>query len=271
MKNMRFLQPHRDQGRFPIRLRHALPIAVLLVLVWASPRWLEKSIFSLGTPLFTLRTALAEGTVSLTNRFIRRDELLAENERLREENARLSLKGALYDELHATVVRLETLLLRTPEDGAPILAHVIASPAGSPYDSFVIDVGLSDGVSVGDQVIYDETIVLGSVTLATEHASRVALLSSPGTMIEASIGTNASVVTVEGRGGGMFVMKLPKDAVVSAHDAIVPRGDTKALGFVAQTESNDSDAFQTVYAVMPINLFETREVLVLRGDDTIHE
>ncbi|MBP9771618.1 MAG: rod shape-determining protein MreC [Candidatus Pacebacteria bacterium] len=265
MKNTHFLQPHKGLGRTSLRAHHAFVVIVAFLLVWVSPVWLQKSVLSLGTPFFALRTALAEGAVSLSERFMSRDELLVENNRLREENTHLTIKGALYDELQARVVRLETLLGRAPHNSTPLLAHVLASPMASPHDTFLLDVGSDDGVAPGDTVLFGETMLLGHIELVTEHTARVALFSAPGTETEVSIGADTTRVKAEGQGGGMFLVHVPKDSVLNTNDALIPLGSRAAIGFVQSISSKDTDAFQIVYATMPINLFETREVLVERA------
>lgn len=261
MKNTRFLQPHRS---YVSGKRAYLLLALLVVLMAAlSPRWLQSGLLSLAEPVWGMRAALAESAVSARERLFSREELEAENRRLREENARLMFRGALYDELAAEAARLERLLGRAPENGQRILARVLASPAASPYDSLVIDAGETEGVREGDAVVFDGTIALGTVDLVTERTSRVALFSSPGSVHEVYAGTTTARLEAMGQGGGAFVIEAPKEMSFASSDAIILAGTQQALAFVVRADSSESDAFQTVHAVMPVNLFETREVLVL--------
>jgi cell shape-determining protein MreC len=265
MKSTRFLQQHRARGRFPFRALHLALIAGALLVSFASPAWLEEGILSFTGPVWRMRSALAQGIVSTTRRLMSREELETENARLREENARLSIRGALYDELMADVVRLESLAGRAPAGERRIVGHVLASPSASPYDSFLIDIGSADGIARGDRVIFDDSIELGFIDLVTDHSARVSLLSSPGAKHEVYIGTVSARLEAIGQGGGMFIVKAPKELRISASDAVMSAGTREAIALVHAVEAGDSDAFQTVYAVMPVNLFETREVLVERS------
>ncbi len=265
MKNTRFLQQHRSSRRFPVGPLQAFSLIAALVIAGTSPTWLQRSLLSMTTPLWRVRSVLAQGVNDAAGRFMSRDELEAENARLREENARLVIKGALYDELTSNVARLESLLGRGPTNAEGILAHVLASPSASPHDSFIIDTGSSEGIAAGDKVIFDDMVAVGKVDLVSAHTSRVLLLSAPEMTHEISIGTSSIRFEAEGLGGGMFIVHIPKEYGVAENDALMLSGTRETIGFVREVVAKDSDAFQTVYAVMPINLFETREVIVVHS------
>ncbi len=233
-----------------------------LLIAGTSPLWLQRGLLVATTPLWMMRTALAQGVNEVAGRFMSRDELEAENERLQKENAELRIKAALYDELAGNVERLEALLGRGHQDAGNIVAHVLASPSASPHDSFIIDVGTSDGVAMEDRVLFGGTIALGKIDLVTARSSRVLLFSAPDMTHEVSIGTTSVRFEAIGQGGGMFVVRIPKEYKVSPNDALIEMGTRETIGFVREIEADDTDAFQTIYAVMPMNLFETREVIV---------
>lgn len=268
MKNMRSLQPHRPPRRFPVGPIPAICIVVALVVAGASPMWLQRGVLSVTSPLWRARSVLAETVNKAAGRFMSRDELEAENDRLREENALLSIKGALYDERTSEVARLESLLGRGSDNERSILARVLASPDASPHDSFIIDRGASEGIASGDRVVFGHMVALGTIDVASAHTSRVSLFSTPDMTHEVSIGTTSARFEAVGQGGGMFLVRIPKEYSVAPNDALMEVGTNAALGFVRSIESNDADAFQTVYAVMPVNLFETREVIVVRSFST---
>lgn len=263
MKNTPFLQPHRSSRRFIVAPLTVLCILVALVIAGTSPAWLERGLLALATPLWKARAVLAQGVVDVSGRFRSREEVDAENKELREANTALRIKGALYDELSADVARLEAMLGRVPPSSPVLLGYIIASPTASPHDSFMIDVGSAHGVAVGDIVSFDGTLVLGRVDLVAPHASRVLLSSAAGMTHDVSVGTSSSRFKAEGQGGGMFVLRVPNDITVDENDALMLSGTHRAIGFVRDTEARDTDAFTTVYAVMPLNLFETREVVVI--------
>jgi rod shape-determining protein MreC len=240
-------------------------VAAAIIISAASPLWLQTGLLSVSVPLWKIRTALAQGVVAARERLLTRDELETENARLREENARLTIRGALHDELTAEVLRLESLLRRRPSENAYVLARVLASPNASPYDSFLVDAGAVDGITVGDYVVFDGTVAVGTIDAVTTDAARATLFSSPGLAHEVYIGTSSARVQAIGQGGGIFVIKTPKDLTIGPSDAVVLAGGIQAIAFVRSIEANESDAFQTVRAVMPVNLFEAREVFIRRG------
>ena len=73
-------------------------------------------------------------------------------------------------------------------------------------------------------------------------------------------------VTVEGRGGGNFYIKIPKNIKVKIGDPVVwPSADTVLLGAVEIVDSGEGDAYSQVYFKSPINMNSLRYVQIQKA------
>lgn len=263
MKNMRSLQQRRRSSFGLGRIAAIIGVCCILGLVVVRPVWLERLFIETAVSSSFIREALADTADGVRTGMMSVQEVVDEIVRVREENTQLRLRAALYDEMRAERDRLYSRFGRDVELRG-VLGHVLASPARSPYDTFILDIGSADGVSTGDAVLFDSTLSVGVIESTSQHGARVRLFSSPAYESQVSIGTSTALVTAVGRGGGSFELRVPKDLPVAVDDALMLVGAQRgALGFVQSVEARDADSFQTVYATSPINLFETREVLVI--------
>jgi cell shape-determining protein MreC len=180
-----------------------------------------------------------------------------ENADLKDQLARERVKANLYD--HLSGIRTQPLeATSTPG----LRAVVLATPPFSPYDSLVLSLGGLDGVQPGDVVLYSDAVALGTVSAVAPHAATVTLYSTSGHEESVRIGENGFLTVARGLGGGMFQMSVPKETPLLQGDGVfLPDG--MMLGSVRTITESDSDAFSTVTARLPVNLFELRTVYVV--------
>ncbi len=194
---------------------------------------------------------------------------------------------ALIQSLQTENDYLRALLGKTPENSNMILAGVIERPPRTPFDSLVIDIGSDQGIFEGDMVFSDGSYAIGTVSSVSNHTSTVTLFSSSGQKIDGLINsplegskdasasiansttTNRKIkdslnpVTVEGRGGGNFYIKLPKNIKVKIGDPIIwPSAETVLLGTIEIIDSGDGEAYSQVYFKSPINMNSLRYVQI---------
>ena len=177
-----------------------------------------------------------------------------------------------------------SLLGKTPVNSDMILAGVIERPPRTPFDSLVLDIGSDQEILEGDMVFSDGQYAIGTISSVSDHTSTVTLFSSSGQKIDALINSpvegskdnststkvtdSLNPVTVEGRGGGNFYIKLPKNIKVKAGDPVVwPSTETIILGSVEIVDSGEGDAYSQVYFKSPINMNSLRYVQIKK---TLH-
>ncbi len=260
---MRFLQPRRHRTFRPSYLATAVAIIAAVLIAIVQPHWLDVLFLEASGGMFAVHATLVEGAEGVQARLMSKQDLAAENQALHDENTRLAVRAALYDEV---IDERNRIYERFGRDTATtgILARIVAAPSRSPYDVVLIDAGANDEIEVGDEVWFDTTLMLGTVEGVSSHTARARLFSSPGTETQVTVGTTTEALfTALGSGGGAFEVSVPKDISVAVGDALMlPSEGHGALGFVREVVAHDADSFQTVRATLPVNLFETREVLI---------
>ncbi|GMU74117.1 MAG: hypothetical protein AMXMBFR44_3160 [Candidatus Campbellbacteria bacterium] len=255
MKNMRFPHNYRRRRFNTAGLLGIGASLFLVVLAALTPDVLTKTFLAIGRPLHLVRqntTAAAEGAFG---GFASKEELVEDNRRLTEELRKAEIKAELFDELRGNMYAGQsgTTTLRA--------ARVLSTPPFSPYDTLVLDRGSRDGVAVGDVVSFDDTVALGTIDTVTNTTSRVQLYSSPGTEQSVRIGSHDFLVVARGEGGGAFRMLVLKEEDVGRGDSVF-LSDGRLMARVEKVIPNESDAFALVYAAVPFNLFEIREVMI---------
>ena len=191
--------------------------------------------------------------------------LAKENRKLRERNSELERIALLERGLIRENKELKALLGRNAGPNF-ILAAVLARPALSPYDTFIIDVGRDHRISTGDRALVSGTFVIGEVTKVFQKTAQVKLFSSPGEKINVTLGTSNLLVVAEGRGGGNFEVTLPRGIEVKEGDTLaVPDINMQVLGIVERISITPVSPFQIVYFKSPINMAAVKWVQIIRA------
>lgn len=197
--------------------------------------------------------------------FLTSSRLLAEDNRmLNKRIIELERTALIIERLATENKELKTLLARDTAQHT-ILAVVLARPALSPYDTFIVDVGRDSGISIGDRVVVDGTFVMGEVSKVFQKTAQVKLFSSPGEKINVVLGSSNLLVAAEGRGGGNFEFTLPRGITVREGDILtIPDINMQVLGVVEKISITSASSFQVVYFKNPVNLAQVKWVQIIR-------
>jgi len=241
-----------------------LPIvAVIFFIVIFSLSWTRNILFSIGTPLWTVKNntnSFFSNNIGVLNSKI---NLLEENSLLKEQIESEEKDFALFNLLKKENDDLKNILNRKKEDQTFLLGTVLVKPFLSPYDTLIIDVGISNGVTAGDKVMVEGNIFIGYVSEVYDSTSKVVLYSSPGEKVKVLIGSNNVEKEAVGLGGGNFSVETPRETDVKEGDSIIiPSVSTNVFGIVEKIEFKESDSFQNVLFKNPINIAELKWVEV---------
>lgn len=176
-------------------------------------------------PFQRLSVLVSNTGEAVMDKYIRIDEIIAENEALEEENARLKARMVEYDTLKAENDQLRQAWSIKEENPSyqMICANVIGRDALEKYYAFTIDMGEKDGVQVKDCVIGTQGIV-GRVVETGPNYAKVTTILDP----TVSVGSIVSRTRDSGLVGGDSEYALDKYCTMTllSRDTMASKGDT---------------------------------------------
>lgn len=196
-------------------------------------------------------------------------ELLAENEALKRQLSDMqaglaSSSVALLQSENQDLLAVMNRATTTPKHF--VLGAVLARPSFMPYDEFVIDVGSSNGISSTSQVYTPEKVLIGHILDLQGSSAKVALYSSPRETYNISVGPTHIPATAIGQGGGQYRASVPHGSSIQAGDFVSDNSlYDRPFGVVVSVITDPSDPFDTVLFAPPVNIYQTRFVLVDTG------
>lgn len=247
-----FNQTKRKKGRFHTIGRVAL-VGIGIVVLWFVIRIIDTKLSQRIAPISVptvINTLLPKSTLVKKINELQTTLESYDTERVTTR--------AVMDENDA----LKAELGRDPRPTG-VLAHVLTLPNRSFYDTFIIDGGEQNGIAVGQTVYAFGSIALGTITRVERDTATVTLFSAPGeTTSGTAVGSDVAV-TLIGRGGGEYEVRLPRDvrfevggliAYQSVHPAV--------LAEIERIATDPRDPFQKLYAKAPVNLQALKWVIV---------
>lgn len=208
--------------------------AVILLLTGrAQGSWTDGArsfLQDLVSPLFAAvagpSNALSRWTEGLGAAF----DVYGENQRLREENAKLLAFKNEAIELRQKVTRYEALLNVGPQPGSTfVTGRVIADSGGAFQHALIVNLGRDAGVAKG-QAVTNEQGLVGHVVNAGRRSARVLLLNDIASRIPVRL-ERANVRAILA-GDGMvqpYLDFLPRGSVLVAGDRVITSSDGGVL------------------------------------------
>lgn len=244
-----------------------IPVLLALLLVlYAShvPPVLHSLTHTFATPVWELSATITNALENETV-LISKEELQRENTALREENAALKRTTFTTRSLARDNEYLRDIIANASEEALQITATVIHDSALSPYDTFIIDRGDTDGLRDGMLVVTPEGIAVGYISATHAHTSTVTLFSAPRLQYDAVLHASSTSLHADISGHGAHTMKttVPRDVQIDINDTVaLPTFETYTLGTITSIKVSPEDAFKTVFIKTPVNTYELRYVLV---------
>ena len=153
-----------------------------------------------------------------------------ENQRLRDENAKLRMAQSELGKLQREVKRYEKLL-RVPVEApvAGVAGRVIADMSGPFMRSVIVSVGREQGVTKG-QAVVDDRGLLGRVIGTGRRSSRVLLLTDPNSRIPVIVeGANLKAIMAGDSSDRPMLSYLPPGSRLTAGARVLTTADGGAL------------------------------------------
>ena len=259
LKNRSFLERNNPNKNL------FLPVLLLILIIAVfSISWTREILFSAGSPLWSLKNSVTSFVTENINLLNSKEELIKQNLLLEQQIKSSEQNVALNYLLRKENDDLKNILDRKKGTQNLLLSSVLVKPFLSPYDTLIIDVGSSSGITINDKVLADGNTYIGYVSDVYDNTSKVVLYSSPGQKVKVLMGNNNVEKEAVGQGGGNFKVQLPRESDVKEGDSITfPSISTNIFGVVEKVEFKESDTFQSVLFKNPANIAELKWVEVI--------
>lgn len=202
--------------------------------------------------------------------------LLAENEALRDEIARLTEENSILaqDKYELNELRILFELNDEYNDYNKVGAHIIAKDSGNWYSSFIIDKGTDDGLLVDMNVIAGGGLV-GRISSVGPNWARVTTVISDGNYVSAMMLSTNDTLIVEGSlelmSSGIIAFSQLKDSnnvVVEGDKVVTSKISDKYLpniliGYIQYVAGDSNNLTKSGYLTPAVDFSNLSEVLVI--------
>ena len=203
-------------------------------------------------------------------------QVLAENEELKAEIARLTEENAILAQDKYELNELRELFELSDEynDYHKVGAHIIAKDSGNWYSAFIIDKGTMDGLDVDMNVIAGGGLV-GRISDVGPNWARVTTVISDGNYVSAMMLSTNDTLIVEGglelMSSGIIYFSQLKDKeriVVEGDKVVTSKISDKYLpniliGYIQYVSDDSNNLTRSGYVTPAVDFSNLSEVLVI--------
>ncbi len=230
-------------------------------------------------PIFSFCHSLKSGLHSWWNHYVYLVHTQQDNQRLKEQLARLKQENLRLQETALAQDRLKKLLQLKTELPEPSLAAEVVGSGPAPFlQSFYVNKGKKDGVVRGMPVLIPQGVA-GRVERTSGHYALVTLIYDPGFAVDCLIQRSRVRGVLTGIAGEnrckiKYINRAddvrPGDLVLtSGLDGLFPKG--MSLGRVVRVDPKVKGTFLHVEVLPEVNLTGVEEVLILKKRPPIPE
>jgi cell shape-determining protein MreC len=223
----------------------------------------------IGIPIWKVENSLID-SLEYTSEIVKpKSVLVAELIELKRNQFSYSDREAIIEALKIENKGLKESQNRIIDD-KNVLARVLSRPPLQVYDTLVIDVGSSDGVTLLSDVYSKNDYVVGVITRVFKNTSVVTLKSAPGevhqimvpNIIEnssehSSTSKNSLLhsISFTGLGGGGFKAQIPKHLNIATNTPMILSSiNSEVIGIITGESTDDSNSLKDVFGSLPFSI-----------------
>jgi cell shape-determining protein MreC len=223
---------------------------------------IKNFFYTIYRPIWIVEENVKNPFSGIINFFKTKNSIINENLSLKDELTKLKLKESDYDALQKENDELKSQLGRD-DKVKKIIANILSKPPVSPYDTFVIDAGAKNSVTLGNKAYISDKIIIGSITEIRDKSSIISLFSKNGVNTGVVLERTGVTYNLVGNGGQNYKLEGPKDTDLLWGDVFTyPDGHRSIVGNVYYIDTNSQSAFKTAYIRPPVNVFSYKTVLI---------
>ncbi len=257
-----------------MRLVAAALVSVLLMTADHKASHLEAVRAALSTVVYPLQYAVhlpIRVGAWVAENLSSRNDLIAENERLKIERLRLQARLEKLVALEAENRRLRTLLDSSVKAGEKVLIAELLSVDMNPFSRrIVLNKGRRDGVFAGQSLV-DSQGVMGQVVSVGPFSSTALLITDPSHALPVQVHRTGlrAVATGSGKADAVALAHIPNNADIRVGDLLVTSGlggrfpHGYPVGRVTRVRRDSGQPFADVEVEPSARLERNREVLLI--------
>ena len=228
------------------------------------------------TPVQQVASFLGGGLNDLTDKYLRIDAIIEENEQLQLENQQLREQLVEYDRIKAEYEAYQDLNnIRTENpDYTYQSAFVIGRDPLEQFGAFTIDQGSAQGIQRGDVVVSDDGYLVGRVIETTLTSSKVMTLLQPGSYAACVVSRTRDSGNLNGNAEyalqGMSVLEnLSRDTLATVGDEVITTGlggeypPNIRVGTIQEILPEDSGRSSLAVIKPGADIFDLKHVFVI--------
>jgi len=237
-------------------------IVLVIGIGFALIRFVAPEVFmTIVSPALRAGDTMSASIKTVTNSFSDAQSLTHEKDLLIKQNTILTHENQA---LTARVQDLTKLIGTSTTQTHNIVADVLARPPESPYDTLVVNSGSADSVHVGNRVLTQGGVPVGTIASVSKYFSRVKLFSSPTATTSAWIGFARTPIILTGSGAGTFTAQLSRKASTTVGDMVYVSGEgVRPIGTVALIGGDAAAITETLYIRPFVNPFSITMVEIV--------
>lgn len=223
-----------DSYKFKILLAIAVFLAGIMAYAGANGRLTaapQEILSVVSAPFQWVGAKISDGISGVWEKYTTVDEVTAENEQLRQDNAALRQQLADYDKLKAENEAYKKLagIQEDHPQNTYASGFVIGRDSLDTFGSFTADKGTLDGVEKGDTVISDDGYLVGTVIEANLTSCKVLTILHPSFAAAGAVSrtrdngiiTGSSELATEGL---CSMTGMTRDTLANTGDLIITTG-----------------------------------------------
>ncbi len=204
--------------------------------------------------------------------FSNKAALYEDNDRLRAEVSALAEEAASADQLKAENAALKELIGFTEREGIhPIPASILSRSSDLAGQVVVLNRGSADGAVIGDPIVAENGMYVGSIIRVHPYTSVARLVSDSESKIGVRILNDERTIGIaEGQDGVLLKIDfIPQSVTLNAHDLIVTSGldpgtpSGLVVGVVTHVVSDEHNPFEQAFVEPLIDLRQLTVVGIL--------
>lgn len=245
---------------------------IVLFFIFDKPVSLIQIFQSTALSIYSAKETAINSIGNIFSLVISKRDLINENQSLKKQNEILNSDyNASMESLRQANLELRNSLGRVNVATKNRIgsAFVIGKPPIVPYGTIAVDLGLNQGVGVGDIALAGDYII-GKVSAVSPNRSTVKLYGGKDEKLSLFVGEKRLPLDGQGAGLGAFRSVIANGSgndFINQNVRLVEYPDY-IFGSVIEADPSEKDQDESLFIQSPVNIFELRIIDIIRNENS---